>query len=98
MDVKYWTIDLREKVAGGVGIKFLSVEYPYNYRIPAAIVWYEDGGRKQEVGLSLDIDKRVFLSHLSDKDKEAILERAAPKIVAVIQEEEHRHSLEDRVR
>ncbi len=51
------------------------------YRSPLALIKYSLEGAVQEYGLRLDLDKRVFLDHFEDEERERTLRKAAPEIV-----------------
>jgi len=78
-------IVLPDEIKGGAGIEFLSVvvssEFP---SIPFATVHYAENQKPAELGLRLDLDKRVFLDHFEDESKEEVLGRSAPEICAYV--------------
>jgi len=78
---KIRTINLKGHVAGGASIEFLRAEVPETHRLPFALIRYSLQGVEQEYGLRLDLDKRVFIDHFEDEEKEKTIESAAPKIV-----------------
>lgn len=47
------------------------------------MIWYEEGGEKQENALRLDLDKRIFLDHFSDR-RDEVLTAVAPKIARFV--------------
>jgi len=77
-------IDLRGRIGGNAAIKFLRAEVSKEHRLPFALIRYSLYGKEQDLGLRLDLDKRVFIDHLPDEENEGILERAAPKIVEIL--------------
>jgi hypothetical protein len=60
-------IDLKNKVpdAGGGVVSFLRAEW-WDPSSRFVLVRYSRKGHEEELGLRLDLDKRVFLDHLSD--------------------------------
>ena len=86
-DVEVRTIWL-ENIEGDASIEFLRVEKimgDYRYS-PFVLVRYSLNKEEQKYGLRLDLDKKVFLDHLDDQEKEDILQAAAPKIVKFLEE------------
>jgi hypothetical protein len=53
-------------------------------RSPFALIRYSIDGQEPRYGLRLDLDKQVFLDYLGDSEKDAVIARAAPKIVAFL--------------
>jgi hypothetical protein len=74
-------------IPGGASITFRSVEIPIGEGLysPFVLVHYSINNELQEYGLRIDVDKQVFLDHFyEDQDKEEILLKAAPKIIAFL--------------
>ena len=81
------TIDLKDRVEGGESIEFLRAETSATMNTPFVIVWYALDGREQDLGLRLDLDKRVFLDQGVFDDtprRETFVEHAAPLISGVV--------------
>jgi hypothetical protein len=78
------TIDLRHRVPGGASIEFLRVEMAGIDASPFALIRYAKDGEEQKTGLRLDLDKRSFLDHFEDQEKERVIESAAPRIVELV--------------
>lgn len=76
---EFQEIDLQGCVDGAL-ITFLRAEMSEKYQLPFALIRYSLGGKEQEYGIRLDLDKRVFIDHLQDERCEKFLEKAAPKI------------------
>jgi len=78
-------ISLREISPKHSSILLTEVELPdENDFIPLVQVWYEVHGVSQKHPLRLDMAKGVFIDHLEDQSQEAIIQTAAPAIVAVL--------------
>ena len=85
-------VDLKGRIRGGAGIKFLFAELPDAHPLPFAVVYYMEEGERQVLGLRLDLDKKVFLDHFDEVKKEKILQRAAPDIVSYLGNERRHHA------
>lgn len=77
-------VDLRNRIATKGSIEFLFAETSGSVYSPFAIVRYSVNGEEQDLGLRLDLDKRVFLDHFEDINQESIVEHAAPIISGVV--------------
>jgi len=53
-------------------------------RLPFAVVSYTVEGQKQEYGLRLDMDKRIFIDHFDNEWIEQGVQKAAPEIVGLL--------------
>lgn len=78
------SIHFNGKIKGGASIDFIRAEMTTKYDLPLALIRYAIQGQEQENGLRLDLDKRVFLDHLEDEEKNKVLDKAAPEIVEVV--------------
>jgi len=58
-------IDLEHHIPDVDGISFLRAEW-WDERSRFVLVRFAVNGKEQELGLRLDLDKRVFLDHFSD--------------------------------
>lgn len=81
---KFRRIDLRDQVPSAGPIEFLSADVSAAANTPFAVIHYADAGKKQPFGLRLDLDKRVFLDHLDDPEKEEALCSSASAVVSVV--------------
>jgi hypothetical protein len=79
------SIDLKGRIKGGSSIEFLRAEmYEEPRRIPSALIRYSVDDVEQAYGLRLDLDKRVFLDHFEDKEKQEAIARAIPEILEIL--------------
>ena len=76
--------DLVGRISGEKAIEFLQVEMLADRKTPFALVRYSDNGKEPLYGLRLDLDKRVFIDHLEDHDKDEMVTRAAITIAEYI--------------
>lgn len=81
---KFWRIDLREHVSSDGPIEFLYAEVSAPSTGPLAIVHYADEGKEQQYGLRFDMDKRVFIDHLDDPEKDGAITASADTVATVI--------------
>jgi hypothetical protein len=78
-------VQLNFDPSGSGKVKFLRAEVPTGqYYSPFALIRYTLQGVEQNLGLRLDMDKRVFLDHFEDEEKEGVIRKAAPKIVELV--------------
>lgn len=72
---------LPESLPSNEELRFDQVTLFVRPRLPLAIVNYSLGGERKEMGLRIDLDKRVFLSHFDEPELESLASEAAPLIV-----------------
>lgn len=72
-----YSIDLKNRIPGGGGIEFLRAETSAKRRTPFVLVWYTLDGIELKTGLRLDLDKRSFLDHFEEPEREETALRAA---------------------
>jgi len=83
---QYREINLKKEktVPSSASIQFVKAEVPADYRSPFAMVWYVRKGKEEKDALRLDMDKRIFLDHLDDKEDEEFIRRSAPEIASYL--------------
>ena len=77
---KFRFIDLTATAPSSATIHFLKAEVP-SQPSPFVRVYYQYKGRDEKFALRLDVDKRVFLDHLDNKEDDKFIREAAPQIV-----------------
>ena len=64
-------------------LDFLSIEVS-STATGLGVVQYKDEGKKQDLGLRIDLDKGVFLDHLDDESKEKTLVNSVQYITSAV--------------
>ena len=64
-------------------IEFLSISVS-STATGLGIVHYEDEGKRQDLGLRIDLDKGVFLDHFEDETREKTLVNSVPYITSAV--------------
>lgn len=77
-------IELKDQVPSQSGIQFLYAEVAAASTGPLAIVHYADEGNEQPLGLRLDMDKKVFIDRLDDREKDDAVSSGASIVASVI--------------
>jgi hypothetical protein len=70
------SISLRGRIPAGRHIRFLSVDVDQELRQALVCVQYAIDGVRQELGLRVDLDKRISLDSLEDAEHQAEAVRA----------------------
>ena len=82
--MRFRQIDLKGEITTTSSIEFLYAEMSAASTGPLAIIHYSDDGNEQEYGLRFDLDKRVFIDHFDDPEKEKTLTSSAHTIGSTI--------------
>ena len=81
---KFRRIDLSKAVPQSGPLRFLYADISANTQVPFATVYYASDGRKERYGLRLDLDKRAFLDHFDDEEKQHALIGSASAILSAV--------------
>jgi hypothetical protein len=81
-------VDLNHQVPDVDGVSFLRAEW-WDERSHFVLVRFALNGEEQELGLRLDLDKRVFLDHLSDPKTDKLIQDQVRPIWAKVVSSRH---------
>ena len=84
IDYRTKTIELPDEVSPGPDLTFLRAIVFEKPRLPFAIVNYAIGGVENEMGLRLDLGKRVFVDHFENPAREEMAAATAIRIVSFL--------------
>lgn len=78
------TVPLEGCVPGGANIEILRAEMRTDVASFLALIRYSEHGMEPQYGIRLDLDKKVFIDHLEDVQQEQVMQQAAPKLAAIL--------------
>lgn len=82
--MRYRKVVLEDLVPAKKDLQFLYAEVSTTSTGPLATVYYAIAGEPQEYGLRFDFDKRIFLDHLDDPERDAAVSSTAGEIANAI--------------
>jgi hypothetical protein len=77
------SIDLDQRVPDAKYVRFLRAEW-WDDRSRFVLIRYATDGKEKDLGLRLDLDKKIFLDHVSDPDTDKIVQSRVGKIWEIV--------------